>query len=139
MTPLSGLTNIISDIYSSVIHHWNCQLKPILFLHWKNRVNWGLYSPRTVRSWVKRCLFSCRLSQSVRLSLSSQSLRLGHPADLVSFWDLISQSNIVSQSVKVKRSIKLWYLIVISVNQAISLSKNFSFFSFKIWLLRAWL
>ena len=36
--------DLIVDLYSSVIHHWNCLLKPILFLHWKNKVNWDHYS-----------------------------------------------------------------------------------------------
>ena len=33
------------DLYSSVIHHWNCLLKPILFLHGKHWVDRGHYSP----------------------------------------------------------------------------------------------
>ena len=32
------------DLYSSVIHHWNHLLKPILFLPCKHRVNWCHYS-----------------------------------------------------------------------------------------------
>ena len=31
--------NFLSDLYSSVIHHWNCQLKPYLFQLRKYMVN----------------------------------------------------------------------------------------------------
>jgi len=43
LPPLSalGLINILSDLYSSVIHHWNSQLKPYLFPPRKCRVNLG--------------------------------------------------------------------------------------------------
>ena len=33
------------DLYSSVIHHWNCQLKPYSFPLRKNRVNYGHLLP----------------------------------------------------------------------------------------------
>ena len=33
------------DLYSSVIHHWNRQLKPYLFALRKNRVNWSHLGP----------------------------------------------------------------------------------------------
>ena len=38
--PLSvlGLINILCDLYSSVIHHWNCLLNPYSFPLRKNRV-----------------------------------------------------------------------------------------------------
>ena len=52
------------DLYSSVIHHWNRLLKPILFLHWKHRVNLGHYSP-PLSAIGLRYLFSWRLSQTV--------------------------------------------------------------------------
>ena len=47
MTPLSvlGLINILCDLYSSVICHWNRQLKPYLFLLRKIRVNYGHLLP----------------------------------------------------------------------------------------------
>ena len=75
--PLSvlGLINILSDLYSSVIHHWNCHLKPILFPHRKNWVNWGHYSP----------------------PLSAIGLRDVYLAvDLVSQWNRVSQSKLNS-------------------------------------------
>ena len=46
-----------------MIHQWNCLLKPILFLHWKHRVNWGHYSQPLSANRL-------RDSQSVRLDLS---------------------------------------------------------------------
>ena len=40
-----GLIIIICDLYSSVICHWNCQLKPYSFPLRKNRVNYGHLLP----------------------------------------------------------------------------------------------
>ena len=53
------------DLYSSVIHHWNCQLKSNSFPLRKNRVNYGhLWPPVSIRvnKYLKWLILKCDTS-----------------------------------------------------------------------------
>ena len=119
-----------------MIHHWNCLLKPILFLHLKYRVNGCQYSPNLSTIGLRDVYLVADLdSQS---DLVSQSDLFSH-SDLVSLSDLFSLSELFSQSDLISQS-KLnnltnlvnhtLILIVISVSQVIS--HSLSLFTFKI-------
>ena len=79
------------DFYSIVIHHWNHLLKPILFLHWKHRLNWGHYSLPLYAIGLRDV---CSVVDLVR-----QSVILNQAADLTSSqtWS-VSQTFLVSQT-----------------------------------------
>ena len=111
MTPLSvlGLINILSELYSSVIHHWNRQLKPYLFPLRKCRVNQSHNLPPLSLLGLRDVFICIRQSDLVSHTLSvsqsyfvSQSFRL---------YQLVTQTLFVSQSDFVSQSVRLCQLV----------------------------
>ena len=96
-------------LYSSVIHHWNCQLKPYLFPLRKCRVNQSHNLPPLSLLGLRDVFICIRQSDLVSHTLSvsqsyfvSQSFRL---------YQLVTQTLFVSQSDFVSQSVRLCQLV----------------------------
>ena len=110
-----GLIKILSDSYSSVITHWNCQLKLYIFPLRKYRVNQGHNLPPLLEVLGLRNVFII-ISQSVR------------PCQLdfvyQTFPVIVSQTFSFNQSDFFRYSVRCCQ----SISQSVSQSYSFSYF-----------
>ena len=69
--PQETLKCLRDDLYSSVKHHWNHLLRPILYLHW---VNLGHYSPHLSAIRLQDVYFVLDLVSQSTSQTKSESL-----------------------------------------------------------------